>query len=1083
MAVARQAISCQIAFPTRLHHNTTGSYLAHFLHGDLPQFPLGPTTIKQNLRQLVSPSRCLGCLHAILTALRFVWMLSSGFRFRQPTLAIPELIAGRPSCSLLPRYTLVRQVLQRCICPSVMTGTEQKSFLGNLSPWSTPRSTTPLPSDRPLGNNPDVLQRSQGEDHTVTHRHKLSSRYYPPDCPPLKAKWYYAVDSPKRKLALPDQKKSEQKPPPPPKKFVPFSRSDSQAIEATFQKLSEIEDNQHSEQARKAALQQVSTKVPVNEDYLFDVDVEARELSPAYWIGPVYEVRRGTWFLQEGSSFKPCEENLATQLEEGYVKLRPWRMATEDGGGDKSDGASSAEARSRTNTGSDTPSTAPETSRSANTKQREKSQTGATGPVATPAEVKQYRLFGAYMNRIVTYEDATTAWLTTDDFMSRVSTTVFQTLGGARGIKYVRGLGETRRSREAPDAKASQRKQDEKTSDTPPGQFSSSSDPTTKVASILADAADNDGELEAELRRPISTLERQMSSLAGQPQNQAELEEQARRQEEQEMEDSREIESEDQGREIDHLVLVTHGIGQRLGLRLESINFIHDVNVLRKTLKGVYKASPDLQALNSAFPDHASNCRVQVIPVCWRHLLDFPYRGVRQNRKELDLTDADTLEDDAYPSLADITLDSVPAVRNLISDLAMDVLLYQSAYADHIANIVKKECNRILELYRQRNPSFKGSVSLCGHSLGSAIFFDILCHQSSDVSSAGKKGSAAPMESNDLADQRGGTETALNFECEEFFCLGSPIALFQMLKGKTIAGHSGLGLRGRQGGIDVGGLESHRLGDLGSSSRDSKSSRNVMESSAIISAPRCRDLYNIFHPSDPVSYRLEPLITPAIASLKPQPLPSVKKSLWAASGQSLSILGSRMGQSVGSLWSNFTSGVASSLLNRSLGLSAEDPSVSRSASSSRPAADNATGLPRTQSGTSSHASSHGSGDHGETLIDHDLETLYDGFQKSRTSQKKDQARPAGGKAADFDAEDQERKMKFEDAKVRALNSNGRVDYSIQEGAFDISLIASIASHLTYWGDEDVNHFMLSQILSRKSRHRLKGGVTLDKMKS
>lgn len=32
--------------------------------------------------------------------------------------------------------------------------------------------------------------------------------------------------------------------------------------------------------------------------------------------------------------------------------------------------------------------------------------------------------------------------------------------------------------------------------------------------------------------------------------------------------------------------------------------------------------------------------------------------------------------------------------------------------------------------------------------------------------------------------------------------------------------------------------------------------------------------------------------------------------------------------------------------------------------------------------------------------------------------------------------------------------------------FDISLIASIASHLTYWADEDVSHFMLSQLLSQ-----------------
>ena len=32
-------------------------------------------------------------------------------------------------------------------------------------------------------------------------------------------------------------------------------------------------------------------------------------------------VRRGTWFFQEGSQLRPCEENLAAQLEE--VRLIP----------------------------------------------------------------------------------------------------------------------------------------------------------------------------------------------------------------------------------------------------------------------------------------------------------------------------------------------------------------------------------------------------------------------------------------------------------------------------------------------------------------------------------------------------------------------------------------------------------------------------------------------------------------------------------------------------------------------------------------------------------------------------------------
>lgn len=483
-----------------------------------------------------------------------------------------------------------------------MAGADQKSFLGTFSPWSTPRSSTPQP-DRSRG--PDILQRSQGEDHTVTNRHRLSLRHYPSDCPPLKVRWFYAVDSPKRKPALIDQRKPEQKPPPPPKKFIAFSPKDSQSIEATFQRLSEIEDAQELGQNQKTE-QHVSTKVPVNEDYLFDVDVEQRELSPAYWIGPVYQVRRGTWFFQDGSGLKPCEENLATQLEEGYLKLRPWKADVVD--------AISLESTTIDGQGSHPGAHEPRAPDSDKSHPHPKG--GGNGSTALPSDPQQYRLFGAYMNRIVAYQDAYTAWLTTDDFMSRVSTTVYQKLGGVPGTKVVRGLVESRRPKDTVDPRAPERKPTEKVPNlvspeapaTQPGKH-------TGPIAVEVPPAEAPAERDSIERRPKSTLERQMSSLAGEPQNPAELEEQARRQEEQEMEDLREVDSEDREREVDHLILVTHGIGQRLGLRLESINFIHDVNVLRKTLKSVYKASPDLQELNSAFADTEGNCRVQVLPV------------------------------------------------------------------------------------------------------------------------------------------------------------------------------------------------------------------------------------------------------------------------------------------------------------------------------------------------------------------------------------------------------------------------------------------------------------------------------------
>lgn len=85
---------------------------------------------------------------------------------------------------------------------------------------------------------------------------------------------------------------------------------------------------------------------------------------------------------------------------------------------------------------------------------------------------------------------------------------------------------------------------------------------------------------------------------------------------------------------------------------MESVNFIHDVNMLRKTLKGVYTHSDDLRALNSEPSDGPGNCKVQVLPVCWRHLLDFPRR--KEKKAERDLTSAFDEDDECKFSLTPI---------------------------------------------------------------------------------------------------------------------------------------------------------------------------------------------------------------------------------------------------------------------------------------------------------------------------------------------------------------------------------------------------------------------------------------------
>lgn len=783
-------------------------------------------------------------------------------------------------------------------------------------------------------------------------------------------------------------------------------------------------------------------KVPVNEDYLFDVDVEKRELAPTYWLGPIYDVRRGSWFYQEGSTLRPCDENLSVQLEEGYLRLTPWRYTPEPVLISDTKPKSRPVSMNRAIAGSnDGVADSKPVKKLSSDDLQGKSQgdvSSAQTAVTARFELQTQRLFGQYMNSVVTYQDATVAWILTDDFLSRMSSTVYQRFAGGGhlgGVKVVRGHAETTKAKDGKTEKTerggspekldpdSAAKQQERPSVPPKPDDNARPDPD-------ADATDPESEPR------LLQLERQMSSFISSPElkDPAKEEEAVRKRDEEEMrEDYKDTDEADQVREIEHLILVTHGIGQRLGLRMESINFIHDVNVLRKTLKSVYANSPDLQALNNEVDRLPKNCRIQVLPVVWRQLLDFPKQSFKRNNKEQDLTDADTFGDDEkYPSLDDITVDGVPAIRNLITDLALDILLYQSAYREHIAGIVQRECNRVHELFLQRNPNFRGKVSMIGHSLGSAILFDILCRQR-EVNQAptGLVRKQKPLRrSGSSADQNQPSKLALNFDVEDFYCLGSPVGLFQMLKGCRI--------EGRKSSDAMPAHSPDALADpfLGPAAAQSSKNSDADILSITVSSPKCHQLFNIFHPADPISYRLEPLISAAMSSLKPQPLPYTKRGIFGNTGQGISGIGTRVGQSVSGFWSSITTGVASSLLNRSLGLT--DPqSLLASQTQRAPTAPNpnvittvnSAAQPATEPLTERPEEP---GEHPPTLIDSEIETLYAGFEKRRRSQQSDEGRDLGESAEWVEADERARRLKQEEAKVRALNANGRVDFSIQE---------------------------------------------------
>ncbi|KAI5809481.1 DDHD domain-containing protein [Pyronema omphalodes] len=894
---------------------------------------------------------------------------------------------------------------------------------------STSSQPTPSRSTTPRPKNPTPTPQPTN-DHHLSFRHRLSQREYPPDCPPLAVRWYYAVDVPKRK---PFQSNNASSAPPPkpiklPTKFVPFGLRDSRAIEAAFQKLSDEEEAAESQKYKRASAidlyneeatkpEEKEVRVPVNEDYLFDVDVKKRELMPMYWEGPVYDVRRGTWFYQEGSTIRPCDENLATQIEEGFLNLKPFRIGRAEPATPKSTTPAPTDASKKD---SDTP--------------RPTSSKGNT-PAPTTQQQLTWRLFGAHIGSFVVFTDANTAWLFTDDLYGKLTAMTWHMITAGNhpgGVKIVRGYSEQK----APEKAAAVRPQtppekSEKLSINPfDSKFKRKSAPPPPRAPVV--------EEEFVHRKSRDSgrvaLERKMSTYGD-----TETEAQAKMMESEIKEDyNDDDEVDDPAREIEHLLLVTHGIGQKLSMKMESINFIHDVNVFRKSLKGVYSLSPDLQVLNGEDTDvKRKNCRIQCLPVCWRHLLDFPKQSLRQSRQgEQDLAAEE--EEEEYPSLEDITVEGVPYVRNLMTDLALDVLLYQSGtYREHIIRTVLSESNRIYALFKKRNPSFKGKVSLVGHSLGSAIMFDILCRQPDE-------NPLFPRKQNELP--------PLDFPVENFFCLGSPVGLFQMLKGKNIVARPPYTSSSADIPMspldDSNSLFEGATGHGASSTAPAYSASGAMVYPFPISSPKCDQLFNIFHPADPIAYRLEPLVSKAMATLKPQPLPYTKRGL--LSGQivgGISGIGQSVTRSVSSMWSSFSSGIATSILNRSLGIT-DTPSSATSASVSR-----------TNSGLQE-------GQHPPTLVDAEIETLYTGFQRRR----KDLGDKSASASASTEEQEaigkEERKLKREDEKVRGLNRTGRIDFSIQEGTFDVSLITSIASHLSYWGDDDVNHFVVSQLLSK-----------------
>ena len=298
-----------------------------------------------------------------------------------------------------------------------------------------------------------------------------------------------------------------------------------------------------------------------------------------------------------------------------------------------------------------------------------------------------------------------------------------------------------------------------------------------------------------------------------------------------------------QDQDADHLVLIVHGIGEMMrsidvfGLSLPNLSSIVDCcGFLRKNH---FEVQDDANSAEG---------RIEFLPVEWHEA--FSILSQRRSTTSGATPDVGT----SKVMLNDITLNTIPNMRNFANDTLMDVLYFMSPeHHDIIVNVVANEMNTVVQKFRQLT-GFEGGVSVIGHSLGSIISWDILgsqllpVPQESDehfsVPRTGSTGSIAESSSgfistvseiSETSEMSSGVEPGipefpcpqLDFSVDNLFLLGSPVAVFLMIRNQRAPLSEDFYLQG------------------------------------------CRRVFNVFHPYDPVAYRVEPCIAPRNAEFEP----------------------------------------------------------------------------------------------------------------------------------------------------------------------------------------------------------------------
>lgn len=312
--------------------------------------------------------------------------------------------------------------------------------------------------------------------------------------------------------------------------------------------------------------------------------------------------------------------------------------------------------------------------------------------------------------------------------------------------------------------------------------------------------------------------------------------------------------------EVTDLIFVIHGIGQKLSQRMESFNFTHAINAFRREVM-VECGSKDVKP--TFRPDMGG---IMVLPINWRQSLSFEEGGYRddspgkkhpQNINEF--------------SLDDITPDTLPSVRGIVSDVMLDVPYYMSHHQPKMIAAVIKEANRVYELWCKNNPGFsgRGRVHIIAHSLGSVMAIDILSAQPTTVPPLKPEETQPLVDTRVAEDEEAAEQTAIDknkhllFNTHNLFLAGSPAGFFLLLRRAQ--------LRPRP-------PPSSQVTSLGTDADDAASIYGQPGAYGCIAV---QNIYNLINGYDPVAYRMNAAVDARYAaSLKKFFLPTNVPGYW-----------------------------------------------------------------------------------------------------------------------------------------------------------------------------------------------------------